>query len=119
LNERDRAAKRYFSLVMELNVLFAFLISLSWLIGFALLKTPVVAILSSVFIASIALFLSSLLRFYVDRKYRNVSARRADYILSNAPIYIYKLLSRFLPEWQSIMGTRESGPPYVIFSSSL
>lgn len=94
--KREHTARKYFSLVMRLNALSAFLISLSWVVGFALLKTPVVAILSSVSIASIALVLSSVLRFYVDKKYKQVTARRADYILSNIPLYILVVVPVFI-----------------------
>jgi Zn-dependent protease with chaperone function len=87
-NGKNRKERRYFGLLMGLSFLYGFLISLAWVIGFALLRTPVVATLSSVFIASIALFLLGLLRFYVDRKQKNVSATKADYILSNAAVFI-------------------------------
>lgn len=94
--EKDYTARKYFSSVMRLNTLSVFLISLSWIAGFALLKTPVVALISSVLIASISLVLSSVLRFYVDKKYKEVAAGIMDYVKANIPIYAVVVVPFFI-----------------------
>ena len=74
------------------NFFLSLFLVFSWFPEVVLPQEPIAAILLSLLIASVGLFLLSFTQFRIDRRYKHVTATQKDYLVLNTPFYLIALV---------------------------
>jgi len=72
-----------------------FFVVCSWIIGFVLVENLVLALSVCVLIAFAGLILTGVLKFRIDKKYKNVTAKELDYVMLNLPSLLMTIVPVF------------------------
>jgi STE24 endopeptidase len=81
---------------MRRTSLFLVLLGVCWIPEMELSQSPIVAVATSLLVASVMIFSLSYSQFRIDSKYKQVTATTKDYFVANIYLYLIALLPAFV-----------------------